>query len=337
MGLKRSFEIIGETKNGETLEEIGTHIMMEEHYNINTGNSNRILSNNDNYLSSIKGRRGEGTSTRQSSIYPSSDMMNSLLEKIPSDLLNIIVDFLCYDPRSLVLLASCSLSLRSEPCLAPSLRIRIIGCHGTSLKEWFYVSEIKRKERRYWVTKKENEEEIILKTSDKLVFGKSYRLWNIDDHNGIQQRLYLERLLRISCGDAPDMSPHYSHRFELGLCRYNSSLSSACKPEERQTWIIGIENDKIPRSNEQQQQIMHVPWKQAIPMTIGGGMKDHLSPHNEIRRVLTSRKGDWNVVVKWFNRDECTQLVRLEDFPTDGSVKGEEYPLNRFVHHPVFI
>ena len=56
---------------------------------------------------------------------------------------------------------------------------------------------------------------------------------------------------------------------------------------------------------------MPVGWNTCVGLTVGGENTNQFAPDNNNRRVLTTRTGDWNVVVYWWQANERAFLQRV--------------------------
>lgn len=128
--------------------------------------------------------------------------------------------------------------------------------------------------------------------------GQQYYFWLVGQR---ADRLYLGRNNRINSHDSPKSGPHFACRFNLGL------ISRSIMPS--QTWSI-THHDSL---GEVTNHPTPIEWNSDLGLTVGGSNQDLFQPNNKDRRVLTSRRGDWNVVVSWWGPDERTRLVHADD------------------------
>mmetsp|Transcript_736 Transcript_736/g.1068 ORF Transcript_736/g.1068 Transcript_736/m.1068 type:complete len:227 (-) Transcript_736:452-1132(-) len=217
-------------------------------------------------------------------------------QSLPDNTLSLLNEYFADPVDTARLAATCQQCHDVLPSERPLL-LRLCGCHGTTLSvacpdagncDTFYVSRAHSKNG-------EDQSHVPLAASDRLAFGLHYYFWTVS--NDGSRRLYLGRKERIG-NDSPERPPHWSHRFNLGLSPWTAETQ---RPP--QTWTVShcaqqsFFGDGAP-----------VPFDAALGLSVGGVNPDLAAPDNINRRVLTSRRDDWNVVVSWFGPDERTSL-----------------------------
>jgi len=252
----------------------------------------------------------------------------SRLENLCDDLIiNINQYFL--NPIDSIRFSLCNKRIRSILPYKPPLQIKILGMNHNELSlnangddfNAFFVSEVPSAEvTAPYVT-----------YDQYLKVGIHYYFWVVhnsevnpsdisrrrkkntrkrENKKGPETKLFLGRGQRTT-KETPSMHPHYSCRFNLDLTECSNSANNKRGNDEQKELLFSPQTWTIFMDERNKESLGTVDWNVPVGLSIGGVNTDQFAPDNTNRRVLTTRPGDWNVVVSWWQAHEVAFLQKV--------------------------